>query len=459
MARMSRAVKVGVFLVGGIVLFCIGLFMIGSRAQLFGSHFDVYTEFNDIDTLQTGAMVRVAGMNAGQLIAIQIPDGPGSKFRLKLEVDKKFQPIVRQDSTTTLETEGMVGNIFINIKKGSASSPECHGCTLPSQEPVSIDALERKAGSMMTAMQSTIQDLHARADGVMKNLTSATAHADQLIVATKPNIVHLTGNANAIVAGIRKGQGTAGKLLTDKTVAANVTQTIANAKQASAKVNAMIAGVQQKDMPKVEQTLANTQAMTQKMNQAVGTILSRGKHQVSTAVALRETVHQAQQATANLADDTEAIKHNFFLRGFFKRRGFYSFDTMTRSKYAASKFVKKPNARVWVPAAGLFTIGKDGSQQLTELGKSILDESMSALTPYLPNNPVVVEGYSTTGAPDEEYLVSRQRAFAVSTYLQQHFHLNPKRVGAMPLGAHPPKGAGRETWDGVCLVLVVSKKQ
>jgi phospholipid/cholesterol/gamma-HCH transport system substrate-binding protein len=56
---MSKKVKVGIFLVGGIVLFCVGLFLIGSRQQLFTHHFVVYTEFNNIDTLQTGHGTRV----------------------------------------------------------------------------------------------------------------------------------------------------------------------------------------------------------------------------------------------------------------------------------------------------------------------------------------------------------------------------------------------------------------
>lgn len=460
MAGMSKAVKVGVFLVGGVVLFCVGLFLVGTRANLFGNRYTVYTEFNNIDTIQPGAKVRVGGMDAGDITDIQVPANPSQKFRLKMQVDKKFRPIIREDSVASLETEGMVGNVYVNIKKGSSNSPDCQpGCVLPSQESVSMGQMMRKASEVMGTVQSTIQDLHTRADTVMQNLTNATGHADQLIVAAKPNIVQLTKNANAIAAGIREGHGTAGKLLTDKTMAANVTQTIANAKDASSKVNAMMTTVQQKDLPKVHQTLDNAQAMTAKMNKAVDSLLAKGKHNQGTMVALRETIQQAHQTTANMADDTEAIKHNFFFRGFFKRRGFYSFDTMTPSKYEASEFVKKPRARVWVPAEGLFKTGANGSQQLTDEGKAILDKAMSGLTPYLPNNPVVVEGYSTSGAPDQQYLASRQRALAARAYLQQHFHLDPKLVGVMPFGAHPPKGTGRGTWDGVCLVLVESKKQ
>ncbi len=467
MAGMSKAVKVGIFLVGGIVLFCVGLFLVGSRANLFGNRYTVYADFNNIETIDQGAKVRVAGMDAGEITDIQIPSSPSAKFRLKLEVEKKFQPIVRQDSVATLETEGMVGNVYVNIKKGSANSPVCKpGCILPSQGTVSMGQLMKEGSALAGSIQSTIRDLHHRADGVMQNLDSATGHADQMIKGVQPNVVHLTSNANAIVAGIRQGHGTVGSLLTDKTMAANVNQTIANAKQTSAnakeasgKVNTMMAEVEKKDLPKVHQTVTNADSATQKINKAVGKLVSPGKNKKSTADEIRETLDQADRTTANLASDTEAVKHNFFLRGFFNRRGFYSFDTMTPSKYAASDFVKKPRARVWVPAEGVFTTGPNKSQQLTNAGKLILDHAMEGLTPYLPNNPVVVEGYSTSGPSNEQYLASRERAILVSEYLQQHFHLNPKWVGVMPFSAHPPKGARKETWDGVALVLVVSKKQ
>lgn len=112
-----------------------------------------------------------------------------------------------------------------------------------------------------------------------------------------------------------------------------------------------------------------------------------------------------------------------------------------------------------VPAAGLFTVGRDGSEELTPTGRSILDQCMSDLVPYLPNNPVVVEGYSASGMPDQQYIESRARALAVREHLESRFHLNPKRVGVMPLADHPPKATGKEKWDGVSLVLVVSKKQ
>lgn len=463
---MSRTVKVGIFLVGGIVLFGVGLFLIGSRAQIFSHHYVIYTQFTDLSALQTGGKVRVSGMDAGEITGIDVPRGPSAQFRLELKVDKKFQPVIRKDSLASIETEGMVGNKFVNIKQGSEHSPECPpGCTLRGEEAVSTGELMREGSNLAKNMQSTVDDVRKRADQAIQNITSLTAHTDGLIVAAGPKITHTTSNVDAIVAGIRHGDGAAGKLLTNKAVGSNIERTIAdtrqtsaNIKQASGKVNTMISEIQETDLVDVHKTLENTQDMTQQLNQAVGTFLSPGNSNKNTAVALRETVHSAQQTTTNLADDTEAVKHNFFLRGFFKRRGFYNLETMTPSKYAASKFVKKPRVRVWIPAPGLFTVGRDGSQVLSNTGKQILDQSMSELTPYLPSNPMVVEGYSASGLPDQQYVASQQRAIAVRQYLESRFYLDTKRVGAIPLADHPPKGTGKTRWDGISLVLVVSER-
>lgn len=88
-----------------------------------------------------------------------------------------------------------------------------------------------------------------------------------------------------------------------------------------------------------------------------------------------------------------------------------------------------------------------------------MDQNMSGLVPYLPRNPVIVEGYASKGMPDQRYLASRERAVAVRHYLISRFHLDPKRIGIMPMGDQPPKHTEKKMWDGICLVLMVSKHQ
>lgn len=448
-----KKILVGVFIVGAVLLFAAGLFLIGSRKQIFGRHFVAYADFDNIDTLTTGAKVRVSGMDAGEVTQITVPSGPSSNFRLQLKVDEKFRPIVRLDSVASIETEGMVGNKYVNIAKGSQNSPDYSaGATLPSREPVEMGDLMREGATIAKSANATINDLRKRSDTAIRHVTALVTHVDDTVLASQKDVKAITANganvaenANGIVSSIREGEGAAGKLLMDKSVASDVTATIANAKDASGEVK--------QASKQVDQASEKVNATTGQIDQAVTTMLKGSGNGESTAVAIRDTVEGADRAATNISDDTDALKHNFFLRGFFHRRGFYDLDELTPQKYASTEFVKKPRLRVWVPARGVF----DNRQELSKEGQSIVNAEMAQLVRYLPNNPIMIEGYSSQGGSDEQYTSSRQRALAVEKYLETSFHIDPKFIGIIPLGDRPPARSGKESWDGVCLVLVLSR--
>src|SRR4029453_11304766 len=67
MSSPTSLAGVGVFVVGGLALFALGLFMIGDRQMAFARKFTVYTEFTKITGLQPGAVVRILGAQAGSI--------------------------------------------------------------------------------------------------------------------------------------------------------------------------------------------------------------------------------------------------------------------------------------------------------------------------------------------------------------------------------------------------------
>jgi len=471
--KKANALKVGIFLIAGVILFAVGLFLIGNHNQVFAHHYTVYTQFANVDTLQSGARVRVSGMDAGQVSSISIPQQASSKFRLKLDVDKKFRNIIREDSVASIETEGMVGNKFVNIAKGNNQSPQCRpGCTLPSQEPFELSDLMKQGKNLVKTVQGTIQDVQNHADHAIDNFSNVGQHADGMILAMRGNVeriasngARITSGVNAIVSGVRQGRGTVGQLLTDQQMAQNVQDTIAQAKrtstnieEASARARDIVSQFQKEKIPQdVHQTIVNARDTTRQIKGAVNDFLTGGPANQNTAQQLRETVNNAQRATRNLASDTEAIKHNFFLRGFFHKRGYYNLTYFNRTEYDASKFVKKPKERVWLPASGAFMVSADGTQELTSQGRSELDRAVSEVADYLPNNPLMVEGYAENGSPAERYLTALQRATDVKDYLESRFELKPNLIGTIPLDDKPPRGSGPRMWNGVCLTLVLSQ--
>jgi hypothetical protein len=354
---LSHKASVGAFLIGGTVLFGLGLFLIGSRQKVFSRGFEVFSDFTSVSGLETGADVRVSGLQAGELLEIQVPREPSGQYRVKLRLDQKVHPLIRQDSIAIIETEGLVGDKFIEIDKGSDNTPECPaGGTIPSMEPFDFSDLMREGRGLLDTANSTLESAGDVADNI-------------------------------------------------------------------------------------------NQAMTQ--------FLARDRNGRTGPDELNQTVLSAQRAMTNLADDTEAVKHNFMLRGFFHNRGYYNLGELNPEQYRTSKFVTSRTAkRVWLDGSQLFSKSSKGGEALSAQGRVQLDQAMSEFVPNLPNSPIMVEGYSNQGSPDEQFRESQLRAATVQQYLQTRFQLNPKLVGMIPLGDSPPESSGKKDWNGVSLVLL-----
>ena len=61
----KRYLAVGVFIVTGITLFALGIFLVGSRHEAFSHHLLLSTEFADLDGIAKRSKVWVAGTVGG----------------------------------------------------------------------------------------------------------------------------------------------------------------------------------------------------------------------------------------------------------------------------------------------------------------------------------------------------------------------------------------------------------
>jgi phospholipid/cholesterol/gamma-HCH transport system substrate-binding protein len=171
------------------------------------------------------------------------------------------------------------------------------------------------------------------------------------------------------------------------------------------------------------------------------------------ATNIRQTLSSLNRGTTNLAEDTEALKHEFFFRGFFRKRGYYNLDDITPAEYLkASAHRKDKGNREWLQAASLVVTGSDGREQLSEEGRQQIDAEVSPFVESLAGDIIIVEGYSTYGSPDREFVVSRRRAELVRLYLEAHFQVRHSDIGIVPL-LKPPPDSGRDTWNGAAIML------
>src|SRR4029434_8001964 len=129
---------------------------------------------------------------------------------------------------------------------------------------------------------------------------------------------------------------------------------------------------------------------------------------------------------SDLADNMEAFKHNWFVRGFFQKRGVYDIDSLTIAEYREGKFARgKERQQTWIRKNELFTKDSHQEEELSEEGKKRLNEFAADFQRYPRNSLIMVEGYSTEGSKGDQSLVSRGRAMQVREYLVKAFHFDP----------------------------------
>jgi len=455
-------VLVGVFTTAGVVLFAAALFLIGNQHKAFHHHIVFYTNFQNVDGLPKGAKVRVDGMDAGEVQSIQIPSSPAQKFRLKMNVDDQLHGLIREDSLVTVETEGIVGDTFLLIHRGTEHSSLARAeSTLQSKEPFEMTKLLEQAQGIMTQAGTTL-------NGLQGTMMDVTRHLDT----TLDTATGTMKNVNSVVLDVHNGKGAAGLLLEDKATAADVKQSIANVRQTtetlngtSTRIDNILSDVQSRQLiPKMDDTLTaaksasqNLDLTSQQINTTLKTAFGEDQYGEDAGTNLQQSLTNINQATGNLTDDTEALKHEFFFKGFFKHRGYDNLDDLPVEQYRAGQVFKPlPEARQWIPATSLFSRDGSGEEVLTAQGRGNIDAAVGQLK-EIYGKPLIVEGYASGPSPSEEILQSRQRATLVRTYLQLRYHLQAKNTGIVALRSTPPNATGKTTFDGVSLVSVGPK--
>jgi phospholipid/cholesterol/gamma-HCH transport system substrate-binding protein len=483
----NRNASVGLFVAGGLLLFGAGMFLIGDRRQAFGRHIEYYSEFVNLAGLSNGAEVRVGGMDAGEVLAIAVPDSPSSRFRVRWRIREKLRGLVRTDSMVSIETEGVVGSTYLSVQPGTSRAVAAAAfATIPSREPIELSEILTRGTGLLKEAQTVLNSVGGKLGSTLDTVNTTVSNVNDIAAGLKqgrgPAGMLLTDDALAkqirqtvstsassideILAGVKAGRGAAGMLLRDEETAdrirnalQNVQQATANLDHASHQADALISDLNSQRMPqKIGAMVDNLSDTAQQAHQVVSEIVRPDRQGVTAGENIRESLTNANAASLNLAEDTEALKHNFLIRGFFRKRGYYNLDRISPEQYRRDPaFTNRANYRAWLPASELFQEGAHGQQELSAAGKALLDGALTENGESIFESPIVIEGYCASTQATDQLRLSRIRAILVRQYLQSHFQLDSSNVGIVAMKNSPPATVQRKTWDGICIVVLKEK--
>jgi phospholipid/cholesterol/gamma-HCH transport system substrate-binding protein len=290
MASKASGVRLGIFIFLAVAALIVGIFVVGSTKGLFKSAFTVITYFETVEGLRAGAAVRLSGVDVGNVDDVSI-SAKNNKVQVVLKLRSEIKDFIKTDSQASIETEGLEGE---SVKDGDI---------IKSKEPFRLAVVLEEA-------QGTIA-----------------------------NIRSITGDFEQMLAKVNSGKGTLGKLVNDPSVYRDLQRTTAAADSGLraateqfttlSKLTAGMAGSVTSLVSRVDSVILGFKDVVDRVNAgegAVGALLSDKRLYDSVLVVVSDAVGMMRDArigASRFAENMEALKHNWLLRGYFEDRGYW----------------------------------------------------------------------------------------------------------------------------------------
>lgn len=258
--KQRLQLEVGAFLIGGLTLIVVAIFILGAHSGYFKKQYHLYAYFDDISGLSVGSRVNLAGVTVGSVESITfekhatskgeralqlVLGGPtinsggtairdtGVKVRVNLNIDARYKDRIRTDSVASITTMGLLGDSLIYITVGDDQYEKLQDgnqIVRVIKAPNSIEQLKLEGKELIVQSKDilkTTKDIVNNFDAVLKRIRDGHGLAHEVIyndeagkIVARANLAveHLdmmTQNFANISRKIDDGQGTLGKFVND----------------------------------------------------------------------------------------------------------------------------------------------------------------------------------------------------------------------------------------------------
>lgn len=229
---LKREIKVGLFVLVGLIVFGLVIFLIGDERQAFERKEVYRAVFEDVQGLKRGSTVRMGGVDVGAVTDVRYSEDPDDlKLYVSFTVVRGEARRIRKDSVVYIDSKGLLGDKMVTLRAGTPGTDRI----LPG------GVVPTKPGKDMADMVGQVANISAKAESVMGNLEKTTgAMADDRFTQDMQSSVR---SLNNILKNLDEGNGYAGKLLKDPTEAERLSRTLTNLERATSELNQTLRGV------------------------------------------------------------------------------------------------------------------------------------------------------------------------------------------------------------------------
>ncbi|MCL2726105.1 MAG: MlaD family protein [Polyangiaceae bacterium] len=227
MNAQRSSLKVGIFVIVGIVLAGIAVFVIGENRRFWDRKVTYKAAWDDVGGLKAGSGVSMGGIDVGSVSTVRHSADPGdSKVYVEFQIAREEASRVRADSTVTITGKGLLGDKMLVVTVGSPTEPQ-----VPENGTIT-SVPQADLGRMIT----DAQDIAHQAKLAMQNVQKMS---EQIADPEFNSALHSSVKSlHEILDGIAHHDGLAHRMIFDKQQADRVSEALANLDAASANLNA-----------------------------------------------------------------------------------------------------------------------------------------------------------------------------------------------------------------------------
>ncbi|MBK8499720.1 MAG: MCE family protein [Flavobacteriales bacterium] len=313
-AKKGDHIRLGLFVLAGSAVLVVGLYMLGSKRNLFSNTMEVRTTFHNAGGLRPGNNVRYAGINVGTVEGVSIQNDTTVLVTLMIREDETTY--ILDNAIASLGSDGLMGNKLVNIEPGDGhGEPLTDGVMLPSTIPLDTDAMLRTldvTNDNLAAITADVRILSERLTrpGSVIDLFSDTALASQLraslgeLNATATAARSATEQVSALVSDVRGGKGVLGTLIGDPVAQGQVKDMLARLQQFSDSL-ASAAG----EVSRFSSALNDRNGLANVLTQ-----------DTTVAGEVRRSIANLETGSETLNENLKALQRNWFFRKYFKEK-------------------------------------------------------------------------------------------------------------------------------------------
>ncbi len=192
-------IKVGIVTFLALLLVVIGVTLAGGDKGLFLQKTVVFkARINDISGLKKGGTVTMGGMAIGKVTRVDLLENEEKNpVEVTMEIRSDIQHRIKEDSTPSIRTQGMLGDRYVEISIGSKDAPSLKpGKPLIGNNPSNFDETLEQAKNTLAETSKLLEAINHK-QGTMgqfiydekfyQKLTDITTSMDDLLKDFKKN--------------------------------------------------------------------------------------------------------------------------------------------------------------------------------------------------------------------------------------------------------------------------------